>query len=109
MIINDPTHNGPPGSGLGGVAAGHFAKLVDPHRARTRFHAFVPVGVPPTGHLAGDGAVAVSHGVTLIATGPPTGPVETFPDLPVSELTGDEGQDHRRPEEQLGLGSSPVI
>ena len=86
MIINDPTHNGPPGSRHGGVAASHFAKLVDPHRPRTRFHAFVPLGVPPTGHLADDGAVAISHGVTLLATGAPTDPVELFPDLPVPEL-----------------------
>ena len=33
MIINDPTHNDPPGSGHGDVGAGHSAELVDPHRA----------------------------------------------------------------------------
>ena len=86
MIIIDPTHNGPPGSGHGGVAAGRFAELVDPHRARVRFHAFIPLGVPLTGQRAADGAVAVSDGDTLIATVAPTDPIEPFVDLPVPEL-----------------------
>ena len=77
MIINHPTHNDPPGSEHGDVGAGHSAELVDPHRLR---------GVPPTDHRVDDGAVAVSHGAMLIATGVPTDPVEPFPVLPVPEL-----------------------
>ena len=46
-------------------------------------HAFVLRGVPPTDHRVDDGAVAVSHGAMLIATGVPTDPVEPFPVLPV--------------------------
>ena len=86
MIIIDPTHNGPPGSGHGGVAAGRFAELVDPHRARVRFHAFIPLAKPLTGQPADDGAVAVSDGDTLIATVAPTDPFAPFADLPVPEL-----------------------
>jgi hypothetical protein len=86
MIVIDSTYNGPPGSGHGGVAAGRFAELLDPHRARVRLHAFVPLGTPLRHDWADDGAVVVSDGANVIATVHATGPIKPPTDLPVPAL-----------------------
>jgi hypothetical protein len=86
MIVIDSTYNGPPGSGHGGVAAGRFAELLDPYRARVRLHAPVPLGTALTHQRADDGTVAVSDGSRLIATVRAIGPIKPPTDLPVPAL-----------------------
>jgi hypothetical protein len=86
MIVIDSTYNGPPGSGHGGVAAGRFAELLDPHRARVRLHAPIPLGTPLRHDWADDGTVVVSDGGNVIATVHATGPIERPTDLPVPAL-----------------------
>ena len=54
-----PEHNGPPGSGHGGVAAGRLAPLVDPRRAVVRLHAPIPLATPLEPVVGPDGAVDV--------------------------------------------------
>ncbi len=68
MLTIDPRYNGPPGSGHGGVAAGHFAGPVDPRRAAVRFHAPIPLGRPLQDEPADDGAVTWTDEGQPIAT-----------------------------------------
>ena len=45
-ITIDHHHNGPMGSGHGGVAAGRFAELVDAQASFVRLHAPIPLATP---------------------------------------------------------------
>jgi hypothetical protein len=65
------------------VAAGRFAELLDPCRARVRLHIVVPLDTPLTHHRFDDGTVAVSDGSTLIATVRALSPIKPPTDLPV--------------------------
>jgi hypothetical protein len=86
MIIIDPTHNGPPDSGHGGVAAGRFAELINPSRASVRFRTFIPLGVPLVGRVVDDGSATVADGDTVVATVRPMDPLGPVADMPVPSI-----------------------
>jgi len=58
QITIDHHHNGPMGSGHGGVAAGRFAALVDAQASSVRLHAPIPLSTPMR-WLTADGTVHV--------------------------------------------------
>jgi hypothetical protein len=71
MITIASHHNGPPGSGHGGVTAGRLAELVDPCRAAVRLHAPIPIETPLVPTRTSNGAVELRSGADLVATARP--------------------------------------
>lgn len=65
-IVIDSRFNGPLDSGHGGVAAGHFASLIEPDAASVRLKAPIPLDTPLHAHR-GDGVVTISDGSLDIA------------------------------------------
>lgn len=70
-ITIDHIHNGPPGSGHGGVTAGRAAALVDERAAVVRLLAPVPLGAALEPVPVADGAVELHAGsVPIVRVGP---------------------------------------
>ena len=129
MIRIDATHNGPSGSGHGGVTAGKAAELVDPWRAVVRLHVPIPLETPliPVGRPGGTVELR-SRGVRVATARPLDRPldVDRFEPLPAelvawaeqAWLGGAAGVNYgptcfgcgpdRRPGDGLGLRPGPV-
>ncbi|MGA9276050.1 hypothetical protein [Ilumatobacter sp.] len=82
MITIPTTHNGPPHSAHGGVAAGRMAELLDSRRARVRFHSPPPLDEPLTTLERPLESIEVFAGSRHVATVSPTAPLDVEPFKP---------------------------